>query len=187
MHTNWAVEHLQIIRTLMERVALYRRALAPVMFLTGIIGIVFSVCGIVLKIYNSPGFVIWWLTAGVLAFLLTLLKARQQALKDGEPFWSGPTKQVVNSLIPPLFIGVSLGVAAAINNEIISPPLLPIYWIMLYGVALCSAGFFMQRGMKLFGILFVIVGVSLLLILALLKIDTFKFPVAHWCIMGIFF
>ena len=30
MEPNWAGEHLQVIRTLMERSALYRRALAPV-------------------------------------------------------------------------------------------------------------------------------------------------------------
>ena len=31
MESNWAAEHLQVIRTLMERSAVYRRALAPIM------------------------------------------------------------------------------------------------------------------------------------------------------------
>jgi hypothetical protein len=35
MDTNWAAEHLQTIRTLMERSALYRRALAPIMLCAG--------------------------------------------------------------------------------------------------------------------------------------------------------
>ena len=34
MEPNWAAEHLQVIRTLMERSALYRRALAPIMSFT---------------------------------------------------------------------------------------------------------------------------------------------------------
>ena len=38
METNWAAEHLQVIRTLMERSALYRRALAPVMLVSGVLG-----------------------------------------------------------------------------------------------------------------------------------------------------
>ena len=29
MESGWATDHLQVIRTLMERAALYRRALAP--------------------------------------------------------------------------------------------------------------------------------------------------------------
>ncbi|MDB6016752.1 MAG: hypothetical protein JWR19_1241, partial [Pedosphaera sp.] len=34
MKSDWAAEHLQTIRTLMERSAIYRRALAPVMTVT---------------------------------------------------------------------------------------------------------------------------------------------------------
>src|ERR1700690_4243469 len=35
METNWAAEQLQTIRTLMERSAVYRRALGPVMLFAG--------------------------------------------------------------------------------------------------------------------------------------------------------
>ena len=35
METNWAAEQLQTIRTLMERSAVYRRALAPIMLFAG--------------------------------------------------------------------------------------------------------------------------------------------------------
>jgi len=43
MQSNAAVEHLQVIRTLMERSALYRRALAPMMLLAGVVGTIASV------------------------------------------------------------------------------------------------------------------------------------------------
>jgi len=39
MESNWAAEHLQVIRTLMERSALYRRALAPIMIFNGVVGL----------------------------------------------------------------------------------------------------------------------------------------------------
>jgi len=39
MNPNWAEENLQTIRTLMERSAVYRRALAPIMILAGVIGL----------------------------------------------------------------------------------------------------------------------------------------------------
>ena len=38
MEKNWASDHLHTIRTLMERSALYRRALAPVMIAAGVLG-----------------------------------------------------------------------------------------------------------------------------------------------------
>ena len=38
MDNHWAAEHLQTIRTLMERSALYRRALAPIMTFAGAVG-----------------------------------------------------------------------------------------------------------------------------------------------------
>ncbi len=38
MESDWAAEHLQVIRTLMERSAVYRRALAPVMTAAGVLG-----------------------------------------------------------------------------------------------------------------------------------------------------
>ena len=47
MQTDWASENLQVIRTLMERSAVYRRALAPVMGLVGATGIAAGVLGVV--------------------------------------------------------------------------------------------------------------------------------------------
>lgn len=185
MEDNWAAEHLQTIRTLMERVALYRRALSPVMFLTGIIGLIFSLCGVSFNISSPLKFVIWWLFAGLLAFIGTLLITRKQALKEQEPFWSGPTKRVINSLIPPLYAGVSLGVCGAVNQNLINPYTLPLMWIIFYGVALFSAGFFMQRGMKLFGALFVLTGGILIILFSLANIKP-DYKLAHY-LMGLFF
>ncbi len=38
MSSNWAEENLQVIRTLMERAAVYRRKMAPMMFAAAILG-----------------------------------------------------------------------------------------------------------------------------------------------------
>ena len=46
MDTSWAAENLQTIRTLMERSALYRRALAPIMTYNGVVGCVAAVIGL---------------------------------------------------------------------------------------------------------------------------------------------
>ena len=46
MDSNWASEQLQTIRTLMERSAIYRRALAPIMLVAGAAGVVAAGIGL---------------------------------------------------------------------------------------------------------------------------------------------
>ena len=65
METNLASDHLQTIRTLMERSALYRRALAPVMIVSGSIGLVAAGIAPFLKIDSGRSFAIFWLVAGL--------------------------------------------------------------------------------------------------------------------------
>ena len=49
MENNWAAENLQTIRTLMERSAIYRRALAPMMTFVGAMGTAAALAGALLK------------------------------------------------------------------------------------------------------------------------------------------
>src|SRR5205085_8123519 len=92
METNWAVEHLQVIRTLMERSAVYRRALAPVMVLTGAVRTVAALAGCLARIESPRAFFVYWLLVGLAALVGALLLVRRQALREGEPFWSPPTR-----------------------------------------------------------------------------------------------
>src|SRR5512135_2971835 len=112
MESNWAAEHLQVIRTLMERSALYRRALAPVMLLTGILGLVAAFTGWKLAIQALPAFVLYWYAVGAAALAGVLVLVRWQAWQHAEPFWSPPTRRVAQALAPPLIAGFVLGLAA---------------------------------------------------------------------------
>src|SRR5712692_9712536 len=100
MQDNWAAEHLQVIRTLMERSAIYRRALAPVMTFTGIIGIMAAVVGWGFKIETPRGFTAYWTLVSWVAVGAAYLLVRRQSLKDAEPFWSPPTRRVTQALLP---------------------------------------------------------------------------------------
>jgi hypothetical protein len=57
METDWAVKNLQVIRTLMERGAVYRRALAPVMGAVGLTGMVAGVLAAALKVRTAEGLI----------------------------------------------------------------------------------------------------------------------------------
>ncbi len=164
MESNWAAENLQTIRTLMERSAIYRRALAPVTTYVGIAGILAAIAGWWLKIPDTGGFAIYWMAISLVAIAGAFLLVRRQALKSGEAFWSPPTRRVAQAMLPGLLAGFAFGLWAAI--ALLHDPddpgaacLVPV-WALLYGLALNAAGFFMPRGVKWFGWAFVIAGLG---------------------------
>jgi hypothetical protein len=160
MQSDWASENLQIIRTLMERAAVYRRALAPLMTLIGVSGVVAAVIGSCLNLTNIRALVGYWMAIGLIGLAESFLLIRRQALAAAEPFWSSPTRRVVQALLPPFVTGLAAGLiflALGPANPISISLLVPL-WMVLYGCALHSAGFFMPRGFKLFGWGFVVCG-----------------------------
>ena len=186
MESNWAAENLQTIRTLMERSAVYRRALAPIMLFAGGLGVVGAVVGILFQLNSMRAFGCLWLGTAVVAVTGAFLIARRQALKEREAFWSPPTRRVAQALVPPLLAGLVIGafpiffVSDFDDLAFFSTTV----WIMFYGCALHAAGFFMPRGIKFFGWLF-IAGASGLFYLSVLGHLVFSYS-AH-CLMGFFF
>jgi hypothetical protein len=187
MDNNWAADNLQTIRTLMERSALYRRALAPIMLLAGVAGLAAMGIGLECHLDSPRAFGALWLGTAVLAVLGALLIARRQSLKDGEKFWSPPTRRVTQALLPPLFAGFVIGAALAFapGMEALNITLLlPFIWAFFYGCALHSAGFFMHRGVKWFGWIFIILS-SVVLLYILWERPDVDYR-SHW-FMGFFF
>ncbi len=170
METNWAADHIQVIRTLMERSALYRRALAPVMAYNGIVGTAAATLGWLLKITSPRAFISYWAVISAVALSGSFLLVRRQALKDSEPFWSPPTRRVTQAFLPPLAAGLAIGAliwmhadtAPANLGPVMAMLWLPLGWVVLYGCAFHAAGFFMPRGMKMFGWAFIVGGCGLL-------------------------
>jgi hypothetical protein len=183
MESNWAVEHLQTIRTLMERSAVYRRALAPIMLFAGATGLTTMILGLCLGINSSRGFCGLWLGAAAVAVAGAFLLARRQAIKDREPFWSPPTRRVAQALLPPLLAGFCLGLLLLIFGHGIELAV-SLIWILFYGCALHAAGFFMPRGIKWFGWFFIFSSCGLFYVFMLHWVD---FEVDPHELMGFFF
>jgi hypothetical protein len=159
MESNWATEHLQVIRTLMERSALYRRALAPVMIFNGVLGTLAAIAGVLFSIDSPRSFIGYWMVVALIGLAGSFLLVRRQALKDVEPFWSPPTRRVTQALLPALFFGFVLGVVLLLPRHSqlladasagmpwsdpsvyreLSLRWLPLLWIALYGCALHAA------------------------------------------------
>ena len=191
MNPNWAAENLQTIRTLMERSAVYRRALAPIMFFSGAMGLVGAVAGWLFKLESSSAFVLLWLGVAAVATLGALLLVRRQALKDSEPFWSPPTRRVGQALLPAYFVGFTVAVLALIVANQSSGHdgglqiMLVVLWTWLYGCATHAAGFFMPRGVRWLGWIYVVAGTVLLVGMVFWERILMHFP-PHVFMGGIF-
>lgn len=157
---NAARDHLTTIRTLMERTALYRRALAPVMFTVGTIGTAAGLIAYSFLKETPRAFAFYWLGVALAATAIAFFLIRRQAFANREVFWSPPTRRVFAAMSPAIFAGAAVvGPLVNIHQDgtmiaVALPPL----WLVLYGCAIHSAGFFMVRGIRLFGWGFVIAG-----------------------------
>jgi len=164
----------------MERSAVYRRALAPIMLMLGGLGLAAGILGYFLKIEDSRRFAIFWMGVSIASLAGAYLQMRGQAIRDGEDFWSPPTRRVTLALFPALFVGAvfGLGTAGAPRTVYFMPPSLvvgepawqlPPVWMLLYGCAMHAAGFFMPRGFKLFGWGYIASGAFVLFFLSRLE------------------
>lgn len=152
MNSAWAADNLRTIRTLMERSALYRRALGPTTLLAGALGTAGALAGLRWASASGVQFCVHWLIVATITVAGCLVVMRRQAIRAGETFWSPPTRRVVLAMLPLLLFGLALGVAMILANA--DPDdltLIVLVWIGLYGGALHAAGFFMPRGIRLFG------------------------------------
>ncbi len=165
MEPAQALAQLETIRTLMERAALYRRALGPISFAVGTVGTAAAALGISLGWNGSAAFAGLWLGAATAAVTLAFFIVRRQAVRDGETFWSPPTRRIATALLPPLVAGAAITVPFLLDQDWARRVswLLPALWMILYGCALHASGFFMQRGIRLLGWAYVIAGMGDLL------------------------
>ena len=186
METKQAVKDLQVIRFLMEHSAIYRRALAPIMLFTGAIGMLAAGAGLYFRVVEPRAFAGLWLGTAVAAVSGAFLLARRQAIQDQELFWSPPTRRVGQALLPPLLCGLFIGLMLALldANWMVDLPMAMV-WMLFYGCALNSAGFFMTRGIKWFGWIFIVSAIGLVILA--LSANSSSHPWSGNLVMGFFF
>jgi hypothetical protein len=158
MNDAEAAQQLQTIRTLMERAALYRRALGPVLLAVGFIAIAGMALGWILEVNSPTGFLRLWLAVAGIAVSTSFLMIRKQAVRMKEPFWTPPTRRVVGAMLPPLLAGVAVTIAVVVVRPDLPATSLPCAWSACYGLALHAAGFFTLRGIRQVGWAFFLLG-----------------------------
>lgn len=186
MNARDASSDLEAIRVLMERSALYRRTLAPTSLGLGALGLVAGVLHRLLPLETSTAFTLCWLGTAVLGIVVAFWNSRRQALRANEPFWSPPARRVATSMAPPLAAGFLISIPFLLGEDWARRViwLLPALWMILYGCALNAAGFFMPRGIRWLGWLY-LAGGNALLLWWTCPLNQFP-PVAHahWAMTG---
>ena len=181
MSANWAEDNLQTIRTLMERASVYRRALAPVSMAAGGMGLIAAVVAEGAGWTTESHFAFYWLAVAFLTGTAALGLIRRQAVKAGEEFWSPPARRVARALLPMFMAGLGLGVLEVLTPVASRDSIrLVALWMILYGGALHSAGFFMRRGLKLLGCAYVIGGLGILLLKLVITHEAWVKVEPHW-------
>lgn len=157
-------DHLLVIRTLMERAALYRRALAPVFAVCGALGIFAGMAGWFLKINQPVRFATWWVSTACFALAASMILIRRQAWKAGEPFWTPPARRLAEAMSPALLAGLTLTATISVvpMPSAMADSALVVLWHFSYGLALLSAGFFTPRGVRRLGAAYLGMGIFLL-------------------------
>src|SRR5690349_334275 len=132
MDEHWASEHLQVIRTLMERSAVYRRALAPIMLMLGLLGFVAAALGWISGMNTPIQFVSFWMSVSAVALCGAFILVRRQAIQEREAFWSPPTRRIAQALAPALLAGAVLGTAVTfvLEHQFAFGCLLPPFWML---------------------------------------------------------
>jgi hypothetical protein len=184
MSEGWAEENLKTIRTLMERAGVYRLALAPICIIVGILGIIAALVAESLNFSGKDSFSGYWMVVGIIVGSLALVLIRRQAVKEGEEFMSPPAKRVARSMAPLFVAGLGFGVLelflpVAQRDSIQLAGL----WMISYGGGIHAAGFFMRRGLKLLGWIFIISGLLCVTFNFLGRADE---SIAHWIMGGVF-
>tara|TARA_B100000676_G_C18032145_1_gene819402 strand:- start:938 stop:1564 length:627 start_codon:yes stop_codon:yes gene_type:complete len=160
MSSNWAEENLQVIRTLMERSVLYRRTMAPMTLIAGILGFLGAGIGHFQKLNDLPSFLrLWCIIAGI-GLLVAARLIRTQAMKSEEPFWTPPAKRIFQAMLPAFIIGGGFTAPFVFPRAGLNPPVMffVVSWLVLYGFGLHSAGFFVAKGIKRLGWIFLFSG-----------------------------
>lgn len=165
-HKADALEHLRVIRSLMEQAHVYRAISAPAALVGGGLALGLSIwqlrAGLALREAASPlAFALPWLVLLVLVSGFNTLLLRREARLRGRPFVSAGMRAALRALCPPLVVGGVLGLGLMLRFHNLT--LGALVWVLCHGLALLATASFSPRSLLRLGWGFVAVGLALFL------------------------
>lgn len=169
--TQAALEHLRVIRSLMEKAHIYRAVSAPAALLGGVLSIALSAWPMVhaAQTHGEPAlsnssFLLLW--HGVLAACTVLngMLLAQEAKRRSQPLLSEGMKMAAQAVFPPLFVGGVLAFSLVLWLQNLT--LAAFVWVLCYGLALLATSGFAPKSLIRLGWAFVITGLILFVLWA---------------------
>ncbi len=166
-----AIEHLRIIRTLMERAHIYRALSATAALFGGVLALIVSCLGFFRTEYVTSAslsgreFLASWMILLALSTILNLLLLMRESKGRGQAFVTDGLRMALRAVVPPLMVGGILGICLIIFKEEIA--LAALVWILCYGLALLSTANFAPKSVIRLGRAFVAGGIALTIIWSL--------------------
>jgi len=150
-----AEKDIKLIREVMETSARYTNLSG----VSGIIAGVLALLGCALTYWITFAFqggeqitwyaITWVLILGI-SILQDLVLAQRKARSRGEEYFTPATLQVYKAVLPGIFVAAVLSIRALTLGELDAIPAL---WALGYGTALCAAGRFSAREVRVFGVI----------------------------------
>jgi hypothetical protein len=164
--------------------------MGPVMIVVGITGLAAGAFGAFLDLRSTLGDVGYWMGVAAVCLLEACWLIRREALKNSESFWSPPMRRVTQAVAPGFFAGAMAGLPfVLVHVEVVNSFLLLVpAWMVCYGFAMHSAGFFMPRGFRLFGWCYVLGGVLVFMgiVVGISRGFWLANPSVNWLMAGVF-
>src|SRR4051812_30903729 len=139
-----AEEHLRVIRSLMERVTVYRAISAPTALVGGLAAL--AVAALMLRRIGMFGgadrdvpltsrdFIVWWIIALLVTGAANTYFLWREATRDQRPFFSSGLRLALRSLLPAVVLAAAVTFVAWRNpSDLDGPLILALTWIACYG------------------------------------------------------
>jgi hypothetical protein len=160
-----ALEHLQVIRSLMEKEHIYRAISAPAALIGGLLATSLSGWTIWISAIEETGhlsstqFLAFWLGLFAVCTALNTALLAKQATQRSQPLVSPDMKLALRTLSPALGAGGVMGICFAHYWE--NQAVAALTWIVCYALALLATSGFSPRSLRRLGWAFLAAGLSL--------------------------
>lgn len=160
MDKSQAEQDIKLIRDVMARSTMYTNFSG----LSGIVAGILALLGCVATYYITyyvqlerqfVWYFVTWVSVFVLAIGQDYALAQSKAARRGETFWSPAAIQVIKAVLPGVFIAFVVSVWMLFQGEFDA---IPAIWALGYGAAICAAGRFSIREVRIFGVIQLISG-----------------------------
>jgi hypothetical protein len=168
-----ALEHLRVIRTLMERAHIYRAVSAPAALVGGLLSLAVGAYGyqrnhsFMEGSFHGQDFLLAWCGVLVVTGIANFILLIREANSKGERPFGDSMRMALRSLVPPMLSGGILGSCLIFFGP--DAALGSLVWILCYGLALQATVSFAPRSITLLARAFIVTG-QILVILYFLEV-----------------